>query len=232
LRSGDLVISAKRDSRGQITRSPDHPITRLFLIPLLAVAAALSPDADSAISRLSRHHADGAAHTASFTHLYTPAGFSTSKRETGTIWIQKPERLRFDYLAPEKKTFTYDAGEGRLYSPEDGQLTVQKLSSQDRARLPILFLADPTGLLRDYEVTAEPTGDGATTLVLKPRTPRPELAWLRVRIDREGAVPELSYEDSSGNHTEFRFEQWRKVKARSASDYRVTGPPGTRVLEN
>jgi outer membrane lipoprotein-sorting protein len=207
-------------------------MNRLFLAALLALPSSLSPEADSAISRLSRLYADGAAHTASFTHLYTPAGFSTSKRETGTIWIQKPERLRFDYLAPEKKTFTYDSGEGRLYSPDDGQLTVQKLSSQDRARLPILFLADPTGLLRDYEVTAEPTGDAGTRLLLKPRTPRPELAWLRVTIDRDGAVPELSYEDSSGNHTEFRFEQWRRVKARPASDYRVTGPPGTRVLEN
>ena len=203
-----------------------------FLAATFALAAALSPEVDSAISRLSRHYADGAAHTASFTHLFTPAGFSTSKRETGTIWIQKPERLRFDYLAPEKKTFTYDSGEGRLYSPDDGQLTVQKLSSQDRARLPILFLSDPTGLLRDYEVTAEPAGDVGTRLLLKPRTSRPELAWLRVLIDRDGAVPELSYEDSSGNHTEFRFEQWHKVKARSASDYRVTGPPGTRVLEN
>src|ERR1700736_3244296 len=111
-----------------------------FLAATLALAAALSPEADSAISRLSRHYADGAAPPAPFTPLYTPAGFSTSKRETGAIWIQKPERLRFDYLAPEKKTFTYDSGEGRLYSPEDGQLTVQKLSSQDRARLPILFL--------------------------------------------------------------------------------------------
>jgi outer membrane lipoprotein-sorting protein len=207
-------------------------MNRLFLIPLLALAAALSPEAESAISRLSRHYADGAGHTASFTHLYTPAGFSTSKRETGTIWIQKPERLRFDYLAPEKKTFTYDSGEGRLYSPDDGQLTVQKLSSQDRARLPILFLTDPTGLLRDYEVTAEPAGEAGTRLLLQPRTSRPELAWLRVTIDRDGAVPELSYEDSSGNHTEFRFEQWRRVKARPTSDYRVTGSPGTRVLEN
>src|SRR5260370_17615892 len=146
-------------------------MNRFFLAALLALSSSLSPEADSAISRLSRHYADGAAHTASFTHLYTPAGFSTSKRETGTIWIQKPERLRFDYLAPEKKTFTYDAGEGRLYSPEDGQLTVQKLSSQDRARLPILFLADPTGLLRDYDLTADPTPDAPPTPSLQPPTP-------------------------------------------------------------
>jgi len=205
---------------------------QFLLAATLALSPPLSPEAESAISRVSRHYADGAAHTAAFTQLYTPGGFSTSKRESGTITIQKPERLRFDYAAPEKKTFTYDAGEGRLYSPEDGQLTIQKLSAQDRARLPVLFLADPAGLSRDYDITSEAARDGSTVLTLKPRSPRPELAWLRVRVDREGAVPELSYEDSTGNHTEFRFEDWRKAKARAASDYRVTGPTGTRILEN
>src|SRR5262249_8397605 len=203
-----------------------------FLAAPLPLLPAFSPEAKSAIARVSRHYADGEAHTASFTQLYTPGGFTTSKRESGTIWIQKPERLRFDYTAPEKKTFTYDAGQGRLYSPEDGQLTIQRLSAQDRPRLPVLFFADPAGLSRDYEITSEPAGDGSTFLTLKPRSPRPELAWLRVRVDRDGAVPELSYEDSSGNHTEFRCEDWRKAKARPATDYRVTGPPGTRVLEN
>ena len=74
-----------------------------FLAALLLLPAGLSPEAESAISRVSRHYADGAAHTAAFIQLYTPGGFSTSKRESGTITIQKPERLRFDYAAPETK---------------------------------------------------------------------------------------------------------------------------------
>ncbi len=42
----------------------------------------------------------------------------------------------------------------------------------------------------------------------------------------------LAYEDSSGSRTEFRFEKWRREKPRPPSDYHVTGPPGTRILEN
>jgi hypothetical protein len=45
-------------------------------------------------------------------------------------------------------------------------------------------------------------------------------------------VENLSYEDASGNRTEFRFEAWRSDKARPAADYKVTGPPGTRILQN
>jgi outer membrane lipoprotein carrier protein len=195
-------------------------------------AGALSPEASGAFARAAAKYSDGSAHACPFVQIYTPAGFTTAKRESGTLWIQAPQRLRFDYEAPEKKTFTYDAGEGRLFTPEDKQLTIQKLTPEDRARLPIVFLSDPVELAREYAISSDAGEGGATRLLLKPRSPRPELAWLRVTVARDGAVPELSYEDASGNRTEFRFDGWRKEKPRPAADYRVTGPPGTRILQN
>jgi outer membrane lipoprotein carrier protein len=200
--------------------------------PSAPAAASLPAEASAALARAAARYSDGSAHACPFVQIYTPAGFTTAKRESGTLWIQAPQRLRFDYEAPEKKTFTYDAGEGRLFTPEDKQLTIQKLTPEDRARLPIVFLSDPAELGREYVISADAGEAGATRLLLKPRSPRPELSWLRLAIARDGAVPELSYEDASGNRTEFRFEGWRRDKPRPAADYRVTGPPGTRILQN
>ncbi len=206
---------------------------RLILSALLvfAPAEATMPDAArSALSRAAARYRDGSAHSSSFVQIYTPAGFSSARRESGTVWIQAPQRLRFEYTAPEKKTFTYDAGEGRFYSPEDKQLTVKKLSVDERARLPIVFLSDPAEIDRQFAISAE-AGDGGR-LLMTPRAPMPELAWLRLAIAADGSVTELSYEDQGGNRTEFRFEGWRAEKARPAADYRVTGPKGTRVVED
>ena len=213
-------------------RSPDHPITRFLLAPLLFVAGAISPDAKALLERVASLYGDGAARSAPFTQTYTPAGFASTRRESGTVWIQAPQRLRFDYASPEKKTFTYDAGEGRLFTPEDRQLTIRRLSAEDRARLPIVFLSDASELDRQYAITAESGDVGGSRLLLTPRSPRPDLAWLRLTIGRDGAILGLAYEDSSGSRTEFRFEAWKKQKPRPASDYRVAGPPGTRILEN
>ncbi len=207
-------------------------MTRLVLAALLAMTAGPPPEAESALMRVRALYGDGSAHAAAFTQIYTPSGFTTARRESGTIWIQAPERLRFEYVAPERKTFTYDAGEGRLYAPEDRQLTIQQVSSVDRARLPIVFLSDPSELARLYEIAAEVGESGVTRLQLRPRGTASELAWLRMAIARDGTIAELAYEDSSGNQTDFRFEGWRKEKTRPAADYRVTGPPGTRVLQN
>src|SRR5512143_75105 len=205
---------------------------RSFLPAAIALAASLPPQAESAFKGATARYQDGSAHAAVFVQIYTPAGFTTAKRESGTVWIQAPQRLRFDYTAPERKVFTYDAGEGRLFTPEDKQLTVQKVSAEERARLPIVFLSDPAELTRDYEISADAAPDGSTRVLLKPRTARPELAWLRVAVRGDGSISDLSYEDSSGNRTEFRFEAWKREKPRPPEDYRITGPPGTRILQN
>jgi outer membrane lipoprotein carrier protein len=197
-------------------------------------AAASVPDpASAALDRALALYSDGAAHTSPFVQIYTPSGFATARREAGTVSIQAPQRVRFDYTAPEKKTFTYDAGEGRFFSPEDKQLTVRRLSEDEKARLPVVFLTRPADLGRQYEISVD-SGDSssATRLLLTPRVPRPELAWLRLAIQKDGSVRELSYQDSAGNRTEFRFEAWKPEKARPASDFRITGPPGTRIIEN
>jgi outer membrane lipoprotein carrier protein len=207
-------------------------IATIFLVAAAAATpAALPSEARAVIERAAKAYSDGAAHTAAFVQTYTPAGFASARRESGSVWIQAPQRLRFDYTAPDKKIFTYDAGEGRFYSPEDKQLTVRKLTAEERARLPIVFLTDPDELAREYAITTEPGAADASRIRLTPRAARPELAWLTASAAPDGSIRELVYEDSAGNRTEIRFEAWKKEKARPAEDYRVTGPPGTRTVE-
>jgi outer membrane lipoprotein carrier protein len=198
-----------------------------------ARAAAIPADASAAFERAVALYSDDAAHSAQFVQIYTPSGFATARREAGSVSIQAPQRVRFDYTAPEKKVFTYDAGEGRFFAPDDKQLTVRRLSDDEKARLPIIFLTRPEDLGRQYQISVDPgESAGPTRLLLTPRVARAELAWLRLAIDRDGTVRELAYQDAAGNKTEFRFESWQRGKLRPAADFRITGPPGTRIVEN
>lgn len=201
----------------------------------MLLAAAASPaqvvpatDPMELLAKVAKGYSTGAADASPFTQIYTPAGFATAKRESGTVWVQAPQRLRFDYTAPDQKVFTYDDGEGRFFSPDDKQVTVHKLSADERARLPIVFLEKPEELARRYAIALE---DGKT-IVMKPRAADSELAWLRLTIGPLGTVETLAYEDTSGNRTEFRFDGWKTEKARPAADYSVSGPKGTRVIQN
>ena len=129
--------------------------------------AAVPPDASALLSKAAAVYSDGNAHAAAFTQIYTPAGFASAKRESGTVWVQAPQRLRFDYSAPEQKVFTYDAGEGRFFSPDDKQLTVRKLTQDEQARLPLVFLSKPEDLSARYEITLD--ASGAILLTVAPQ---------------------------------------------------------------
>lgn len=202
--------------------------------PAARAAAVPTPSGSpEALGRAAAFYSDGSGHSSPFVQTYTPSGFAKARRESGTVFIQVPERVRFDYTAPEKKVFTYDAGEGRFFSPADRQLTVRRLSEEEKARLPIVFLRKPQDLAGTYEITVDAGGPvPETRLLLTPLVARPELAWLRLAVAADGSVRTLSYQDSAGNRTEFRFEGWRRTKARPAADFRITGPPGTRIVEN
>ena len=202
-----------------------------ILALLLAGSPGPTQGASPAVELLARAAAaygDGSAHSAAFTQIYTPAGFATSKRESGRVWIQAPQRLRFDYAAPDAKIYTYDAGEGRFFSPEDKQLAIRKLTPDERARLPLVFLERPEDLAARLEVRTDASG----AVLLKPRAADSDLAWLKLMIGADGMVESLAYEDTAGNRSEFRFEGWKTEKPRPPDDYRIAGPKGTRIVEN
>ncbi len=203
-----------------------------MLAAVLALTLAAAPespaDAMALLAKAAAAYGGGSAHAATFTQIYTPAGFATSKRETGEVWIQAPQRLRFDYAAPDKKTYTYDAGEGRFFSPEDKQLTIRKLTPDEQARLPLVFLGKPEDLAARYDIQKDASG----AVLLKPRSADSDLAWLKLVVVADGMVENLSYEDTAGNRSEFRFEDWKPASPRPAADYRITGPKGTRIVEN
>ena len=195
---------------------------------LLAGPAEVAPSAIELLAKAASAYGDGSAHAATFTQIYTPAGFATSKRESGRVWIQAPQRLRFDYAAPDAKIYTYDGGEGRFFSPEDKQLAIRKLAPDEQARLPLVFLERPEDLAARYDIRT----DAAGAVLLKPRAADSDLAWLKLVVAASGMVSNLSYEDTAGNRSEFRFEGWKTEKARPVDDYRITGPKGTRIVEN
>ncbi len=199
------------------------------ILALTLIAAPEGPaEAMAMLAKAAAAYGDGSAHAAAFTQIYTPAGFATSRRESGEVWIQAPQRLRFDYAAPDKKTYTYDAGEGRFFSPEDKQLTIRKLTPDEQARLPLVFLGRPEDLATRYDIQKDASG----AVLLKPRSADSDLAWLKLVVAAGGMVENLSYEDTAGNRSEFRFEGWKPASPRPAADYRITGPRGTRIVEN
>lgn len=202
-----------------------------ILLSLLSAETLSATDPRAELSRAARYFQDGRAHAAEFVQTFTPAGFTRPQRESGTVTIQAPENLRFDYLAPARKVFTYDGATARFYSAAESQMISRRISAEERATLPLVFLQSPEALGKAYDLTVE-TGGGDLTIRLSPRAAGSEIGWIRLAVASGGAPARLSFASLSGDRTEFRFENFRNQPPRPESDFRFSPPPGTRILDN
>ena len=193
-------------------------------------AAAAGADPSAALTRTAAYFGDGKAHVSEFVQTFPPAGFTKSRRETGTVTVQAPESLRFDYDSP-KKTFTFDGHVARFYSPADRQMTVRTLSEEDRAELPLIFLETPAELARRNTIEVQPSPSG-TEILVTPRDSRSEIAWIRLSTSAAGVPGGLSFQTSAGDRTEFQFRGFRAESPKDPSVFTLHPPAGTRIIEN
>ena len=70
--------------------------------------------------------------------------------ESGRVMVKKPGKMRWDYTAPEEKLFVSDGSRIYFYIPQDKQVIVSDVPTDDQATTPALFLAGKGNLTRDF----------------------------------------------------------------------------------
>jgi len=199
---------------------------------VLGLAALSSADEPAAVlSRAARFFQDGKAHEADFVQTFTPGGFTRSRKESGTVLVQAPQKLRFQYGAPSNKLFAFDGKTARFFTPSEHQMVVRQLSDEDRAQLPLIFLESPADVARVYTLALEPSSSRGTVL-LTPKSSDAEVSWIRLSLTDAGVPAGLSFQTSGGDRTEFQFKNFRTLPPRDASDFTIRPPAGTRIVEN
>ena len=164
-----------------------------------------------------------------FVQSYAPAGFPDASPETGTLTIQAPASLRFDYDGPEGKVYTFDGSAARQYVAADAQIVLKTLTPAEKARLPLLFLQPASEVLERFEAVAKAGENGLVELALAPRADA-DLKSVAVLATAAGEVRRLVVLDGEGNRTTFTFTNLAPRKKRPASDFALVPPKGTRVV--
>jgi outer membrane lipoprotein carrier protein len=169
--------------------------------------------------------------TADFTHVYEGGVLKKKASERGTVQIKKPGRMRWEYTAPDKKTFVSDGTKIYSYLPADKQVIVSNMPSDDQATTAVLFLAGKGNLTRDFNVTyAENDSPDVYALRLDPRQKQRDYDWLIVVVDRATLqIRGLTTADQGGRST-FTFTNYRENTSLSDKVFEFKIPRGTDVI--
>src|SRR5437879_2863965 len=141
----------------------------VFAFPLWAGGASVSEIAkatDEHYNRLKTFKAD-------FVEAYTAPGIS--RIESGTLWLKKPGKMRWEYHQPREKLFLSDSHTAFFYVPGEHQARRTPLKDLDDLRSPLRYLLGKTKLEKEFEGLSlasdlTPVKSGNTVLRGVPKT--------------------------------------------------------------
>ena len=89
------------------------------LMTVVVSAAGFAVDVKTEAAAVDAHYNHLRSLQAEFTELYRGSGME--RTETGTLWLKKPGKMRWEYRSPREKLFVSDGRDAWFYVPADRQ---------------------------------------------------------------------------------------------------------------
>jgi outer membrane lipoprotein carrier protein len=126
--------------------------------------------------------------------------------ETGRFEVSRPDRMRWDYLEPERKLAVTDGEHTWLYLPDDRQVVRGTMEQLRRDSAVALLLTGSLRLEEAFIIERAETADGEIHLLLRPRRESEAIAVVVLSADENsGAISGLTVTDPAGNRVTWRF---------------------------
>ncbi|MBZ5664320.1 MAG: outer membrane lipoprotein carrier protein LolA [Acidobacteriia bacterium] len=169
-----------------------------------------------------------------FTEIYR--GDGPERVESGTLWLKKPRKMRWEYRSPKEKLFISDGQAVWFYLPAERQLRKTELWKLDDLRSPLAFLLGKTKLENELRglskvVDQAPLGAGNTLLRGIPQAMAGQVNEVQLEITPADQIVRIVLLEPDGAATEFRFAGWKENLDLNDSRFRFTPPPGVETVE-
>jgi len=174
-----------------------------------------------------------------FTEIYR--GDGPERVESGTLWLKKPRKMRWEYRSPNEKLFISNGQVVWFYLPAERQLRKTTLRKLDDWRSPLAFLLGKTKLESELQglskaVDQSPLGMGNTVLRGVPRSVLSQSMAGRVNevqleVTPSDQIVRIVLVEADGATTEFRFAGWKENLDVTDSRFEFTPPPGVETVE-
>jgi outer membrane lipoprotein carrier protein len=194
--------------------------------------AQVIPPAGEVAASLQRKYDTIKDFSASFSQTYEGGVLRKKTTESGTVYIKKPGKMRWEYTAPQKKLFVSDGRTLYMYFPTDKQVMKNPVPEQDEATSAMLFLMGKGDVTRDFTVRyGEGGGEDTYVLRLDPHTRQAEYDWLQITADRKTLqIRALTAGDTQGGRSTFTFTNFKENAGLADKMFQFTIPRGTEVI--
>ena len=204
-------------------------------VVLLTAAAWALPNVHVVAQAVDDHY--NRLHTlqAEFTEIYQGAGIE--RTESGTLWLKKPGKMRWEYRSPEEKLFVGNGDDAWLYLPAEKQVRKSNMRKLEDLRSPLAFLLGKTKLEKEltgltFAPGARPWKDGDSVLRGVPRGLEDRIQSVLVEVTPEHQIARILIQGVDDSITEYRLSEQKENVEVSDSKFHFTAPAGSETIED
>jgi outer membrane lipoprotein carrier protein len=169
-----------------------------------------------------------------FTEIYSGAG--SQRTESGTLWLKKPGKMRWEYRSPRAKLFIGDGKNAWFYVPGERQVRRTEIRKLDDLRSPLAFLLGKTKLekeLADLSLAPDvsPIVVGDTVLRGVPKAMADRVNQVLLEITPESWIRRIVIQEADGSTTEYRFSDEKENVKIADQRFEFSIPDGVEVID-
>jgi chaperone LolA len=216
-----------------VPRAVDRAGQRLALLALL-VLAALAPSARAepaadaaALTRLEKGLANLESVRAEFTQDLVGKDGASTEHATGTLYLRKPGRFRWDYSSP-KQLIVCDGTSLWLYDPELEQATVRRVR-ETLSQTPAMLLSGEARVRDGFQVRDGGRAGGLDWIVLAPKANDTDFREIRLGFAGE-ILKRMEFADKLNQRTVVELKRLERNVVLADSLFQFVAPPGVDVI--
>jgi len=197
-------------------------------------SAGLAADVKSLAAAVDTHYNHLRSLETEFTEVYRGSGME--RTETGTLWLKKPGKMRWEYRSPREKLFVSDGKDAWFYVPADRQARKTQAKKLEDLRSPLAFLLGKTKLekeLRGLSLAPDvaPLASGNVVLRGVPQALADRVSEVLVEVTPDHRIARIVIQEVDGAATEYRFGDMKEDVAIADGQFDFKPPAGTETVE-
>jgi len=169
-----------------------------------------------------------------FTEIYSGAG--SQRTESGTLWLKKPGKMRWEYRSPRAKLFVGDGKNAWFYVPGERQVRRTEIRKLDDLRSPLAFLLGKTKLEKELQGLSlapdvAPLVQGDMVLRGMPKAMADRLNQVLLEIMPDSWIRRIVIQQADGSTTEYRFSGEKQNVKVADQRFEFSIPDGVEVID-
>ena len=170
-----------------------------------------------------------------FVEIYQGGG--VERTESGTLWLKKPGKMRWDYRSPEEKLFVSDGKDAWLYLPGERQVRKSSMRKLDDLRSPLAFLLGKTKLEKELDglsFAPDMQVSKAENSILRgvPRGMEDRISQVLLEITPGHTIARILSHGVDDSVTEYRFSNEKEGIQIPEAKFQFSAPAGTEIVED